>query len=111
MSKGIQQSALFSTLVDCGTNGGVLGDDARILSYLDRAPVTVEGIDQHQILNLSLVNAAIVVHSHGVEEVVTILHKYALHGKGRTTHSSLQLEYGSNVHTTPLGLGGKQLIE
>jgi hypothetical protein len=77
-------------LVDRGANGGIAGDDVRIINRT-RRQVDVQGIDNHQIVDISIVTAGAVVKTQR-GEVIIILHQYANTGKGKTIHSSGQLE-------------------
>ena len=99
-------------LVDRGANGGVVGDDVRVVAIADQPPVNVQGISNHQITDLKIVTAAGVVPSqHG--EVIAIFHQYAYNGQGKTIHSSLQLEeYGLDVNEKSIKVpGGLQRIK
>ena len=82
------------SLVDRGANGGLAGDDVRIVQSSGRV-VDVSGIDGHCVNNLPIVTAGGVVQSQR-GPVIVILHQYAYMGKGKTIHSSGQLEYHKN---------------
>ena len=84
-------------LIDRGANGGILGDDARIIAETDRV-VNVQGIRDHQVMDLKIVSASGVVDSqHG--PVFAIFHQYAHMGSGKSIHSSIQLEaFGLEVN-------------
>ncbi len=102
----------LGSLVDCGANGGVAGADVRVISPNDDGrTVHVNGIDDHQITDLPIATYGGVVQSQR-GEVIVILHQYAYHGKGKTIHSSGQLEwYKSDVNDKSLKVpGGKQTI-
>ena len=85
------------SLVDRGANGGIAGDDVRIIDRTHRS-VDVRGIDNHQLTNIPIVTAGGVATSqHG--DVIVILNQYAYTGKGRTIHSCAQMEwYKSDVN-------------
>jgi len=73
--------------------------------------VDVTGIDNHQIDSLKVVDAsAKIVTQRG--EAIGIFQQYAYHGKGRTIHSSGQIEWykGNTVHDRSLKVGGAQHI-
>ena len=53
--------------------------------------VDVQGIDNHQIVDILLVTAGAVIPTQHCE-VIGIFHQYAYTGKGKSIHSSLQLE-------------------
>jgi hypothetical protein len=81
-------------LVDRGANGGIAGDDVRIIERTDRS-VDVSGVGNHQITDLTIVTAGGVVPSqHG--PVIVIMHQYAHAPMSRTIHSSVQLEHFAN---------------
>ena len=84
-------------LIDRGANGGILGDDARIIAETDRV-VNVQGICDHQVTDLKIVSAGGMVDSqHG--PVIAIFHQYAHMGSGKSIHSSIQLEaFGLEVN-------------
>ena len=98
-------------LVDRGANGGIAGNDVRIIGTTNRT-VDVSGIDNHQMTNLRIVTAGGVVPTqHG--EVIAILHQYAHMPTGRTIHSSGQIEaHGNHVHDKSMKVkGGLQCIK
>ena len=97
-------------LIDRGANGGILGDDARIIAETDRV-VNVQGIRDHQVTDLKIVSAGGVVDSqHG--PVIAIFHQYAHMGSGKSIHSSIQLEaFGLEVIDKSCKVtGGRQRI-
>jgi hypothetical protein len=71
----------------------------------------VQGIDNHQIVDIPIVTAGAVVKlQHG--EVIIITHQYAYTGKGKTIQSSGQLEwYKQAVDDKSIKVGGKQRIK
>ncbi|EEC42564.1 predicted protein [Phaeodactylum tricornutum CCAP 1055/1] len=98
-----------SSLIDRGANGGLAGSDVKILNKTGRS-ASITGINDHPLPDLDIVTAAGLVESqHG--PIIVILHQYAHHGKGKTIHSSAQLEYYKNiVEDRSRVLGGKQRI-
>ena len=82
------------SLVDQGANGGLAGDDVWIVLTSKRA-VYVSGIDGHCVNNLPILTAGGVVTSQR-GPVIVILHQYAYMGKGKSIHSSGQLEHHRN---------------
>jgi hypothetical protein len=97
-------------LVDRGANGGIAGDDAWVINRTGRQ-VDVQGIDNHQIVDIPIVTAGSVVKTQ-CGEVIIILHQYAYTGKGKTIHSSGQLEwYKQELDDKSIKLGGKQRIK
>jgi hypothetical protein len=96
--------------IDRGANGGIAGDDAWII-YRTGRQVDVQGIDNHQIVDIPIVTAGAVVKMQR-GEVIIILHQYAYTGKRKTIHSSGQLEwYKQEVEDKSIKVGGKQHIQ
>ena len=96
-------------LVDRGANGGILGNDARVILQHTRE-VDVTGIDNHQIPALKLVDASAKATSNR-GDVIIILRQYAYHGLGRTIHSAGQLEwYKNRVEDRSMKVNGIQCI-
>ena len=97
------------TLVDRGANGGILGNDARVIFKRNKT-VDVTGIDNHEITCLPMVDAtAKTITDKG--PVILILRNYAYHGTSRTLHSSGQIEWFQNkVYDTSMKVGGRQVI-
>ena len=97
-------------LVDRGANCGIAGEEVRVIAKTGRQ-VDVQGIDNHQIVNIPIVTAGAVVNTQK-GPVIAIMHQYAYTGKGKTIHSSAQMEaYKQVVHDKSLKVGGKQRIE
>ena len=95
--------------MDRGANGGIIGNDARpFRKYQKRVDVT--GIAQHQLVGLCICDAAALsISNRG--PVIIILQQYAYSGKGRTIHSSGQLEkHGNKVDDRSIRIGGRQSI-
>jgi hypothetical protein len=97
-------------LIDCSANGGIAGDDVPIINCTGQQ-IDVQGIDNHQTVDIPIVTAwAVVKSQHG--EVIIIMHQYAYTGKGKTIHSSGQLEcYKQEVDDKSIKVGGKQGIK
>ena len=96
-------------LVDRGANGGILGDDARVILQHKRE-VDVTGIDNHELNALKIVDASAVAQSQN-GPVIVIMRQYAYHGQGRTIHSSAQVEHFKNkVDDRSMKVGGTQCI-
>jgi len=98
------------TLVDRGANGGVLGNDAKVIFKRDKT-ADVTGIDNHELNALPMVNAtAKAVADKG--SVILILRNYAYHGLNRTPHSAGQIEwYRNKACDTSVKVGGRQVIK
>ena len=100
------------SLVDRGANGGLAGNDVRIIhKAADPRLVDVSGIDSHQVNNLPIVTVGGVVPSQR-GPVIAIMHQYAYMGTGKTIHSCAQLEwYKNDVNDKSLCVtGGLQRI-
>ena len=97
------------TLVDRGANGGILGNDAKVIFRRNKS-VDVTGIDNHELSSLPMVDAtAKTIANKG--EVILILRNYAYHGVNRTLHSSGQIEhYQNKVYDGSIKAGGRQVI-
>jgi hypothetical protein len=97
-------------LVDRGANGGIAGDDVWIINRTGQQ-VDVQGIDNHQIVDIPIVTAGAVIKTQR-GEVIIIVHQYAYTGKGKRIHSSGQLEwYKQEVDDKSIKVGGKQRIK
>ena len=100
---------VMSSLVDRGANGGIAGDDVRVI-FKTLRNVDIQGIDNHQIQNIPIVTAGGVVQSQR-GPVIAILNQYAYVGRGRSIHLSGQLEwYKNEVNDRSIKVGGKQHI-
>ena len=83
-------------LVDRGANGGMAGDDLKIIAISDRK-VDVSGIDNHELTGLKIVTAGGVVKSQR-GEIIVILNQFAYIPGGKTILSCPQLEaFGMDV--------------
>ena len=77
-------------LVDRGANGGIAGENVRVIATTDRR-VSVSGIDNHTMNDLNIVSVGGVIKTQrGL--VLGIFHQYAHNPLGKTIHSSVQLE-------------------
>jgi hypothetical protein len=86
-----RQRTRRGALVDRGANGGIAGDDVRVVDRTSRQ-VDVQGIDNHQIVDIPIATVGAVVKTQR-GDVIAIMHQYAYTGKGKTIHSSGQLEW------------------
>ena len=97
------------SLVDRGANGGFAGNDVRVLEHTMHK-VDVHGIENHKVQGVPIGTVAGLVETHRCK-VILIMHQYAIYGKGRTIHSSGQLEhFGNKVDDRSRVVGGKQRI-
>ena len=97
-------------LVDRGASGGVAADDLRILCHTSQPPVSVIGLDNHEISNLPIVNAVGITDSqHG--PIILHFNQYAYVGRGKSIHSCGQIEhYKNQVDEKSRVVGGQQVI-
>ena len=87
----------IASLIDRGANGGLAGEDVRLIETTPRT-ADVSGINDHTIQGLPIATVAGVVDTH-LGQVCLIMHQYAYHGKGKTIHSCVQLEnFGNDVN-------------
>jgi hypothetical protein len=96
-------------LVDRGANGGIAGDDTRVIhKHLRKVDVT--GIDNHEMTDLQIVDTASWAMSNK-GPVILIFNQYAYHGLGRSIHSAIQLEhYKNRVDDRSIRSGGRQCL-
>ena len=95
------------SLVDRGANGGLCGTDVRLLEKTGRS-VDIQGIDNHQITDVPIVTTAGAVAHTQRAHVIIILHQYAYIGRGKTIHSSGQLEsFNCDVNNKYMKLNGR----
>ena len=96
--------------MDRGANGGIAGEDVRIIAKT-RCKVDIQGIDNHCINDIPIVTAGGVINTQK-GEIIAIMHQYAYVGKGKTINSCGQLEaHKQAVHDKSIKVGGKQRIE
>lgn len=94
-------------LIDSGANGGMFGDDVRILDEtFDKADVT--GISDTTLTDLKICTGAALIESTD-GPLIAIMNQYASYGKGKTVHSVPQLaSFGLDIDETSRRIGGKQ---
>ena len=96
-------------LVDRGDNGGLAGIDVRAIHVSSRE-VDVQGIDNHQLINIPIVTAAGVIDPQKGPAVL-IMNQYAHVKHGKTIHSVVQIEAnGLLVDDCAITNGGHQCI-
>ena len=81
------------SLVDGGMNGGLCGEDVKILEYVKHATVDVTGINDTEVSGLKLAQAVGLVQTVNDGPIVVIMSQYANLGNGNTIHSKGQLEH------------------
>jgi hypothetical protein len=97
-------------LVDCGANGGICGDDMRVLESRERF-VDVSGLAGHRVSQLRNVTAQALVSTHKGDAIATF-HQKALLGKGNSILLCIQMEaFCAYINDqSQLLPGGKQRI-
>jgi hypothetical protein len=97
-------------LIDRGANGGILGNDAKVILTHQRT-VDVTGIDNHELSQLKMVDGSAVIQTQK-GPVIGIFRQYAYLGQHRSIHSSGQMEHFlSDVNDRSLKVTGKQRIK
>jgi len=98
-----------TALVDRGANGGMAGEDVMVVERGVKC-ATVNGINGHAVQDLPICTVAAIVKSNK-GSIIIIMHQYAYLGKGKTIHSSAQMEHYKNIVDDKLvRVGGKQSI-
>lgn len=98
------------SLVDRGANGGVAGDDVRLISRSPHHTVDIQGIDNHMMNSVPIATVGGVIDTQ-LGPRIAIFHNYAYIGRGSTIHSSAQMEsFGNRVDDRSLAVGGTQRI-
>ena len=102
--------SMRGALVDRGANGGIIGNDAKVMFQYDSPGVDVCGIDNHKLTSLKLVDAsAKTLSNYG--PVIIIMRQFAYHGLQRTILSCPQIEhYKNKVDDVSMKVGGRQVI-
>ena len=97
-------------LVDRGANGGIIGNDAKVI-YTHQRVVDVTGIDNHELPSLKIVDASSKILTQK-GPAIAIMRQYAYHGVGRTIHSCGQIEiYKNQIDDRSMKVGGRQCIK
>lgn len=84
----------------------------RLIQYDDDRTINVQGIDNHQVPQLRLGKlGAVAKAKHGDVEVLLIFSQYAHLQRGKSIHSSLQLDDNNVVvNDRPIHLRGNQSL-
>ena len=100
---------LHDALVDGGNNGGIAGENCLVIDETF-SRVDVHGIGDAVIPDVPIGTvASLITTSSG--PIIGYFHQYALYGRGKTLHSSLQLRsFGNKVDDCPKSLGGTQCV-
>ena len=102
LNKHKTDNSVRYSLIDRGANGGLSGDDVRVLE-MNTSPtkqVDVTGIAGAKVSNVPLKTVAGVIQTTS-GPIIGIFHNYAHHGEGHTIHSPLQLEAFGNTVDNP----------
>ena len=76
----------LQSLVDRGCNGGLAGEDVRVIEWVPNRFADISGVDYHTINHIPIATVAgVTTTQHG--PVVLIMHQYAYVVKGRSIHS------------------------
>ena len=90
-----EQRNNFKSLIDRGANGGIAGDDMRLICHDTHGrTIDVQGIDNHEIPKLKISSCGAVARTQRGDAIL-IFNQYAHHGRGKSIHSALQLEDNS----------------
>ena len=97
-------------MVDRGANGGILGNDAKVIFKRNKT-ADVTGVDNHELNSLPMVDATAKTIAYK-GPVVLILRNCAYHGINRTSHSAGPIEWFRNkACDTSMKVGGRQVIK
>ena len=104
-----QVHPMKGSLIDGGCNGGIAGEDVRIIHVTDEA-AKIKGIEDVELNSFPIVTAAGLIQST-VGPIIGIFHQYANYGKGNTIHSVSQIRmYGHKIDDIPKACGGQQSL-
>ena len=81
------KSSSLGSSIDRGANGGLAGEDVRVLSYTGRT-VSVTGIDNHALPGLEIVTCATLLNTNK-GKIILIMNEYAHYGRGNTDRKSV----------------------
>ena len=80
-------------LVDGGANGGLLGEDTRILEHVPNGYVNITGVAGNELANLKLAQAAALVDTMADGPIIVVMLQCVNYGIGQTVHSKGQMEH------------------
>jgi hypothetical protein len=83
-----EHHGISPSLVDRGANGGVAGNDVRVIFKTNRT-VDIKGIDNHHCTNIDIGTVGGVIHTNKGPGIGT-MNQYALLNKDSSIHSSCQ---------------------
>ena len=104
------RSVRKGALVDLGANGGIAGDNVHVTMTGSHPQVDVQGINNHQLVNIPLATVGgVLLTQKG--PIIGIFNQFAYTGKGRTILSSRQMEHlKQQVDDQAKKVGGTQTI-
>jgi hypothetical protein len=98
-------ASMEQALVDCGANGGICGDDMRVLEGSERI-VDVSGLAGHKFSQLRSFTAQALVTTHKGDAIATF-HQMALLGNGKSILSCIQMEaFGADINDQSRAVSG-----
>ena len=98
------------SLMDRGANGGMAGNDVRVISTSVHRKVNVEGINLHQLADIPIVSCGGVIDTYQ-GQAIAIFHQYVHLPTGPSIHSSGQMEwFGNHVDDRSRKVGGNLLV-
>jgi len=111
VSESDRRSGDYS-LVDRGANGGLAGVDVRVIDRMPHSKVNVRGIQNHEIVGVPIANVRAYTEHTTKGPVIILMNQYAYVGRGKSIHSSAQMEhFGLDVNEKSLLVeGGLQQI-
>jgi hypothetical protein len=106
-----EHHSISPSLVDRGANGGVAGNDVRVI-FKTNCTVDIKGIDNHRCTNIDIGTVGGVIQTNK-GPVIGIMNQYALLNKGLSIHSPCQFECYKNDVNDKFFLvpGGLQRIQ
>ena len=89
------------SLIDCGCNGGLAGNDMKQIAVSDFQKVYVTGIQDNKCSDLLVgTGAGKIMSTDG--PLIGIVHQYAFYDSGKSIHAPVQLAaFGQTVDDTP----------
>ena len=110
ISQQANNSKARGALVDSGANGGLLGEDARILEHVLNDYVNITGVAGNKLANLKLAQAAALVNTMEDGPIIIIMLQHTNYGIGQTVHSKGQMEhFGAVIATSCVMLVGNNV--
>ena len=104
------QTRRHLTLVDRGANGGIAGDDVRVINRAPGRTVDVQGIDNHQVTDIPIVTSLGFIQTQR-GPAIAVMNQQAYIGKGQSILSSGQMEHFKiHVDDKSIKVGGKQQL-